>query len=343
MQPPTRSPGTHRALIKVLLPATMAGLFVAFAFVFFFTSALHDPKPNGMKVGVVAPPAAEAKIRAALDQAAPGGFDLRRYDTAAEARDAVADQSLDGALVTAPGRPILITAGALGATVGDVLRAAFGALAAAQGQRLATADVAPVPTHDARALSAFFLVAGTTIGSLVFAIALYFLGGHGAYAPIQIRLALIAAFAVLAGLVVGADTAWVADGLAGSFLAVAGVIALLSAAVSLSAAALARWLGAPGLALASLVFMLFSLPASGGPIGPQFVPDLYQSVAVVLPSHAALVALRGVVYFDGGGAGPAILVLLAWIAAALAAHLVAHLLGRRAPRPPVLGATPVTA
>jgi hypothetical protein len=332
----------HRSLIKVLLPATAAGLLVAFAFVFFFTSALHDPKPNGMRVGFVGPPAAEATAQAALDQAVPGGLDLRRYATVQEARDAVRDQSVDGAFVAGPGRPTLITAGALGASVNDVLHAAFGALSAAQGQHLTTVDVAPVPAHDARALSAFFLVAGTTIGSLVFAIALYFLGGHGAYAPIQVRLALIAAFAVLAGLVVGADTAWVADGLSGSFIAVAGMIALLSAAVSLSTAAAARWMGAPGLALSALVFMFFSLPASGGPIGPEFVPDLYQAIAVFLPSHAALVGLHGVVYFDGGGVAGAIIVLLCWIAAALAAHLVAHLLGRRAPRPPVLGATPAT-
>lgn len=201
-------------------------------------------------------------------------------------------------------------------------------------------DVAPAPAHDARGLSAFFVVAGTTIGSLVFAVALYFTGGHGGFAPIRIRLALIAGFAILAGLVFAADTQFVADGLAGAFWPVAGIVALLAATVSLSTAAVARWVGAPGLGLCTLVFMLFSLPASGGPIGPEFVPDFYRSVAVVLLSHAALVVLKGVVYFDGGGVGVPLLILGAWIAAALLAHLAAHLTRRRSPHPPLIGVPP---
>jgi hypothetical protein len=328
------------SLIKILLPAMAAGLFVGFAFVFFFTSALHDPQPNEMKVGIVAPPAVEAKIQGQLEQAIPGGIELEGYESPAAARDALTNQEINGAFVADPARPTLISAGALGTSVNDVLHAAFGAAAAAQGKHLAVDDVAPVPSHDARGLSAFFVVAGTTIGSLVFSIALYFLGGHGGFAPIRIRLALIGAFAVVAGLVVAIDTQWIANGLSGSFWGVAGVIALLAAAISLTTAAVARWLGAIGLSICSLLFMLFSLPASGGPVSPEFVPDFYHWVAPILPSHAALVALKGVVYFDGGGTAAPILILLAWIAAALLAHLAAHLSRRGAPHPPVIGKLP---
>jgi hypothetical protein len=331
---------SSKALIKVLLPATVAGLFIGFAFVFFFTSALHDPKPDGMKVGIVAPAPVQAKVQAELDQAIPDGIELVSYATPADAREATREQKVNGAFVADPSRPKLISAGALGVSVNDVLRAAFGAAAAAQGKHLAIEDIAPAPTHDARGISAFFVVAGTTIGSLIFSIALYFLGGHGGFAPIRVRLALIAGFAVLAGLVFAADTEWVADGLAGSYFQVAGIIALLSASISLTTAAIARWLGAIGLSLSTLFFMLFSLPASGGAVGPEFVPSFYHSVEQVLPSHAALQALRGVVYFDGGGVLGPLLILCAWIAGALAAHLIAHLVQRPAPHPPVIGATP---
>lgn len=330
----------HLALVRILLPATVAGLLIGFAFVFFFTSALHDPKPDGMKVGVVAPAAVQKEIRAQLDQAIPDGIELQSYATAADAREATREQKVNGAFVADPARPTLIAAGALGVSVNEVLRAAFGAAAAAQGRHLTVEDIAPAPSHDARGISAFFVVAGTTLGSLVFGIALYFLGGHGGFAPIRVRLALIAGFAVLAGLVFAADTEWVADGLAGHFLGVAAIVALLAASIALATAAVARWLGAPGLGLCSLFFMLFSLPASGGAVGPEFVPAFYHSVEPALPSHAALQALRGVVYFDGGGVLVPVLILLAWIAGALAAHLLAHLAGRPAPHPPVIGATP---
>jgi hypothetical protein len=326
--------------IRILLPATAAGLLIGFAFVFFFTSALHDPKPGGMKVGIVAAAPVEAMVRSQLDQAIPGGVELESYATAADAREATREQKVNGAFVADPARPTLITAGALGTSVNDVLHAAFGAAAAAQGRHLAVEDVAPVPSHDARGISAFFVVAGTTIGSLVFGIALYFLGGHGGFAPIRVRLAMIAGFAIVAGLIFAADTEWVADGLGGHFFEVAGIVALLAASIALSTAAVARWLGAAGLSLCTLFFMLFSLPASGGAIGPEFVPAFYHWIAQILPSHAALQALKGVVYFEGGGVLGPVLILLAWIAAALLAHLAAHLARRSAPHPPVLGATP---
>ena len=63
-----------------------------------------------------------------------------------------------------------------------------------------------MPGHDARGISAFFLVAGTTLGSLVFGIVLFFAGGHAITTPLRIRLALIAVFAALAGLLMAATT-----------------------------------------------------------------------------------------------------------------------------------------
>jgi len=335
-----RSLRHHGALLKILLPATVAGLFIGFAFVFFFTSALHDPKPDGMTVGIIGPAAARAKVQSALEQAMPGGIELRTYASAHDAREATREQEVNGAFVADPAKPTLITAGALGSSVNDVLHAAFGGAVAAQGQRLTVEDLSPAPAHDARGISAFFVVAGTTIGSLVFSVALYFLGGHGGFAPFRVRLAVIAAFAVVAGLVVAADTEWVANGLGGAFLEVAGIVALLAASIALATAAVARWLGAPGLGLCALFFMLFSLPASGGAVGPEFVPTFYHSVAPALPSHAALQALKGVVYFEGGGVLGPLLILLAWVGGALFVHLVARLLRHAAPHPPVIGTLP---
>ena len=83
-------------LLKTLLPATVAGLFVGFAFVFFFTSALHDPKPDGMKVGIVAPAPVRAEVGAQLDQAIPGGIELVSYPSPADAREAVASRRSTG-------------------------------------------------------------------------------------------------------------------------------------------------------------------------------------------------------------------------------------------------------
>lgn len=327
----------HPALHKRLLAAFGVGLVVGFAFVAFFTSALHDPQPNALRVGVVGPAAAVEQVQQRLAQAVPQGFDVVRYQDEGAARRAIRDQDIDGVFIPGRGGSRLLVAGATGANVVNVLHAAFGAAASASGQRLAVEDVAPVPEHDARGISAFFLVAGTTLGSLVFGIVLFFAGGHAVTTPLRLRLALIAGFSVVAGLVMASATDFVADGLSGAFWAVAGVTALFAAVVSLTITALVRWLGTPGIALGALFLMLFSLPATGGAIGPEFVPDFYRGVAPLLPSHAALQALRSTVYFDGDGLWGPITILVAWAAAALLVQIAAHILRTDPPRPPVTG------
>jgi hypothetical protein len=329
----------HRIHAKRLLPAIVTGLVSSFAFIAFFTSALHDPQPNGLAVAVVGSPAVAQQMQRSLDEALPGGFVLTRYDEEAAARRALVDQDADGVFIPSE-EPRLLLAGGAGANATTALRTAFGAAAGAQGRHLVIEDAAPLPKHDSRGLSAFFLVAGTSVGSLVFAAALFFLGGHAVPVPLRLRLALIGAWAVVAGLVVAIDTDFVVDGLAGAFWGVAAVGALLAAAVALITTAVVRWIGAPGIGLCVLALMLFSLPASGGAVGPEFVPDFYRAIAPILPSHAALLALRGTVYFGGGGTTGPILILLAWMGGAVLAILTAHALRRDAPRMPVLGGPP---
>jgi hypothetical protein len=327
----------HPALRKRLAAALGVGLVVGFAFVAFFTTALHDPQPNAVRVAVVGPAAAVEQVRARLDAAVPQGFRVERYADELAARDELRDQDVDGVFVSGSA-PRLLLAGASGSSVVDVLRAAFGGAASASGEKLSVEDVAPVPRHDARGISAFFLVAGTTLGSLAFAMVLFFAGGHAVTTPLRLRLALIGGFSVLAGLVMATASDFVGDGLSGAFWAIAGITALLAAVVSLTTTALVRWLGTPGIALSSIFVMLFSLPATGGAVGPEFVPDFYRGVAPALPSHAALQALRSVVYFDGDGLSGPLLILLIWAAVALLVQLAAHALRHRPPTPPATGA-----
>jgi hypothetical protein len=130
---------------------------------------------------------------------------------------------------------------------------------------------------------------------------------------------------------IGALDAWVLIGvhgaLAGAYLPVAGVGALLSAAVSLPALGLHRALGRPGLALAALLFVVFGLPATGGAVGPWFIPDSFQLFSPLLPAGEAIAAVRNAAYFDGAATAAPLWSLAAWAAAGA---LVLLLPGRRA-------------
>src|SRR5690349_23554757 len=101
----------HPALLRRLVVAGAVGLAVGFAFTAFFTSALHDPKPNDMRVAVVGPPSAVAQVQRELSQAIPGGFEVVGSESARAARHAVRDQDVTGAFIPGPGGPTLLLAG----------------------------------------------------------------------------------------------------------------------------------------------------------------------------------------------------------------------------------------
>jgi hypothetical protein len=311
----------RRPLAARLGPPLVAGLLLACAFVGLFTAAVHAPRPNGVGVAVVAPPPMERQLDRGLDRAVPGGFDLERYRSAPAARRALLDQRVSGVLVVAGARPTLLVASAAGAPTAEAVRGTF---AAAFGRRLAVVDARPLPANDGRGLSAFFLVAGTTVASVLFGALLFFFA-RGVDA--RVRVGALIAFAGLAGLVVALTADVVVGALTGAFLAVAGLTALLALAVAAPTAALTQLLGLPGVGLSALVLMLVALPSSGGPVGAQLMPGFYETLAHALPGGAALTALRSAVYFDGAAIWGLVAVLGAWAVAGLVVELAAA--GRR--------------
>jgi hypothetical protein len=305
-------------------------LAVVFAFVALFTSALHDPKPRDVGVAVVASPGQVDQLQRALDSRAPEGFDLIAYADKRSAAQALSDQDVQGAFIPSESAPELFVASADGFAVTDLVQRVFITVG---GPNTAVHDLAPLPEHDSKGLSGFFAVAGTTVGSLIFSAALFLLVSR---TSTRKRFALICAFAPLAGTLAAIDTRFVAHGLDG-FWAVAGILTLVSLAVSLMTAAVIRLIGAPGIGLCVLTLAFTSLPASGGPLGYQFLPATYHSFAQGLPSTAGVSALRGAVYFDGAKTLGPVLVLLAWSAGAVALYAFAALIRRAHPHPPMLG------
>lgn len=307
-----------RGLARRLLPPLLGGTLLACAFVGLFTAAVHAPTPNDVRVAVVAPAPLQARVAAGLDRAAPGGFDLVRYGSEAAARAALRDQDVSGVLVATGPRPRLLVASAAGAPTAAVVRTALGAAA---GPHVTVADVRPLPPNDARGLSTFFLVAGTTLGSLLFGALLFVLARD---VSTSVLLATLVAFAVLVGLAAAVTVDLVVGAVTGAFGAVAAVAALLSLAVAAPAAALSRLLGPAGIALAAILVLLLSLASSGGSVGPQLVPDFFSTLSGVLPAGAAQRALRSVVYFDGDAVAGSLAVLEAWALGGLLLEVVAN-------------------
>jgi hypothetical protein len=288
------------------------GLALLFAFPAVYVAAFDDPSPHGLRVGVVGGPAALQNARAALD---PERFDAVPYSSQSSAIAALRGDRVRGALTLAPDSATVAIASAYGMPVTQAVKEALTAAAARTEMPVRVVDVRPLPHHDSRGLSPFFTIMAAGIASLLFAVLLTLLAR-----PLSLRHRLTACLAVaaLGGLVVAFTVEVVVGALDGSFLGVAGILALFVAGVVLCVHGLGRLAGPAGLALGGALFLLVGTSSTGGGVTYQLQPAFYRAVSQLLPNGAAVAAVRNEVYFGGGHMAGALAVLGAWAAAGLA-------------------------
>jgi len=281
-----------RPEIREVAKIVVGGLTLLFAFTALYVAAYHAPRPKGLDVGVVGSPAEAALLQSALDERDRGAFDVRRYDTEAQARSALLDTDVRGVLV--PGTPSsrILVAQALGVTPTET---ATDALRSTAVGAVTVHDLRPLPAGDRRGLSSLFAVIGTLIPSLVFGV---LLSVFGRALPGRVRWAAVLAYALLAGVVVAFNVDVLVGAFDDEFLGIAGVAALLALAVSAAAHGLGHLGGERGIVLAILLLMLLGVSSAGGAVTYQLEPGFYGAVSQLLPPGAALTAVRNVEYFD---------------------------------------------
>jgi len=296
------------------------GLVLLFAFSAIYVAAFNDPEPHGVRIGVVGGAAALRQARAGLD---PEQFHLVSYPSQRAATAALERDDLRGALALRPGGASVTIASAYGIGPTQAVKEALMAVAGRAAAAPRLVDVRPLPKHDSRGLSSFFTVTGTAIASLLFGGLMTFAGRE---LRLRGRLAACAVVAVCGGLVVALAVESVVGALSTRLLGVAGILALLVAAVAWTAHGLGRVLGPAGLAASGALFLLLGTSAAGGGVTYQLQPGFYRAISQALPSGAALTAVRNEVYFDGAHTLGALLVLGAW---AFAGALLIAAGGRR--------------
>ena len=301
----------------------------AIVFVTIVLTGFHQPTPHDVPVGIVAPAPVARQLEAGLATKLPGGFAVRPLAGEAQARAAIHRRQIDGALVVSPSGMNLLTAEAAGNAPTQAITGAFTALAATTGRPLTSTDVVPPSRDDSEALSSFFLILCVLFPSLATGIVI----GHGLRrTSLAARLGVLVSVAAIVGLAAAA----IGDGISGlgHYWALAGIVGLFSLAVSAPTAALGQI--KPHLAsLCILAFMVFGIPASGGPSGlAAFGPPFLRSLHSGLPLGAAADAVRNTVYFGAADTADHIAVLTVYGVAGLCVlALVVALSDRRRPRP----------
>ena len=315
-----------RSRAEAVLPPLLGGLLILVALIGLIGTAIKNPRPHDIRVGIVGPPPATEQLSTAFASNAPGAFQFTSYASEDRARAAIDGRSVDGALVLGTGGPRLIVAGAAGDAVTGVIAGAFMNVFKAQGQTLTVETIHPFSSGDPHGLILFFVILAVLISTLV-AQALVGLRGDAGFG---FRLIMVAIYAVIAALVAMGMATWLAGDYGSGFWVATCMLALASAAVGAVVAGSARLLGAPGVALAGLVVVLLDLVSSGGPLGSQLLPDFYRGLAPGMPVSQLYSGMRGALYFNDAGIGASIAVLIAWLAAGLVLMVLGEMLTRRA-------------
>ena len=295
--------------VQSFLPPLVGGLLIVVVLIGLIGTAIKNPQPHDIPVGLVGPGPAMQQISSSFATAAPGAFQFSTYASEQDARAAIDARTVDGVLVLGAGNPLLIVAGAAGDGATGVITAAFTNVFKAQGKALTVETVHPFASGDAHGLILFFVVVATLISTLA-SQAILLATGKGV--GLGLRLGFIVAFGVLVGLTAMGMATWIAGGYGDGIWAAAGLVALTSMAVGSVVGGLVRLVGAPGIGLAALL-MVLSLVSSGGPVGSQLLPDFYRALAPWATAGELYSALRGALFFDGAALVTPIAVLTGWL------------------------------
>ncbi|MCX0242593.1 ABC transporter permease [Streptomyces drozdowiczii] len=307
----------NRRLVGVVLLVPLVVTLALWAFA--WPAARTAPRDLPVAIAGTAPAADQLQQRF---EERDGAFEVHRYASEAEARDAIEDRTVYGAVVATAKGPELLTASAGSTVVAQLLREAVTAGAPA-GSEVPVTDVVAAPAADPRGAVLGSSILPLAIAGVAAGAAVTVLGLRGARAGVALL-----GVAVLVGLLATAVTDSWLGALTGDWWSEAGTVALIVLAIGAPVAGLAALLGTPGIGIGALLMVLLGNPFSGVTSAPELLPRPIAVIGQLLPPGAGGSALRSVAFFDGAAAGVPVLTLGVWAVLGLVAVLVG---GRRRP------------
>lgn len=309
-EPAASSPWPRVAAVVALLTAVVSVLLIAFTWPS-VRSEVHD-----VPIAVAGAPAAVEDVTTRLDSAAPGAFDVTAVSDTAAAQDAITHRDVYGAIDVSGSEPQVLIASAASPVIAQSLRsvaASLGGSPTASSAAVGVSDVVPLPAEDPRGAGLAAASLPLVIGGLLAAVALTNL-----VAGTSRRLVGALAYSVTAGLAITAILHFWFGALGGSYWADTAAVTLSIATTASVVLGLELLLGAPGIAVGSVLMMLIGNPLSGASSAPEMLPGFSGELGQLLPPGAGASLLRSVSFFDGNGAAGHVVVLTCWLAAGLA-------------------------
>src|SRR5205823_2214819 len=195
-------------VLEPVVAALAAGLVVLITLLVLIGTAIRDPRPHDIPVGIVGPEQATSQLTAGLNANAAGTFKFTTYDSPDKATTALDNRDIDAVLVLGS-PPHLVVAQAAGEAITGVVTAVFTSVFAGQGAQLTVETTHGYASGDPHGLVLFFLVLATIVSSFVVQILLFVRGsaaGLGTWFEVQVI------WAVLAGGACVGIAAWIVGG-----------------------------------------------------------------------------------------------------------------------------------
>ena len=211
------------------------------------------------------------------------------------------------AAYTAVPNPTLYVAKADGYSLEEMLLQVFTPIGTEHGGRFSVVDLAPTASGDTIGTGMFYLALAWDIPGYVLVMMLLRAVTVSRGRKILTILGVGAAFSV-----VGYFVALAMHVIPSDPMAIPIAFALVEA-VALTSYGLAPFVKQffPGVAMG--LFVLLSMPSSGGTIPVSLVPPFFAALHPLMPMGNLVDALRGLFYFNGVGVGRPVAVLCAWI------------------------------
>ena len=316
----TFSRGPHRAALVVsLLVSLFAALFVTS-----YSLAMGNPQPHDIPIGVVSDSVTPDELGASLEKATGTTFLVSGYPSADAAKQALDQQQIYAALVTAGGSAgsELYISSASGSSIAKVISAEAAQLGASLGVQITVTDLNPLRPDDPSGLVLFYLALASTIIGFVGAIQTRV---NASGMTIVGELAWDAGRAALVGLVITLTTGPVLGFETFPLVPVWGVLAMtvfIAGAVYNFFRVIVggKWALMP----TWIIFILISNPSSGGAVAPQLLPPFYEFMGRWMPTGATVRALRDLAYFPEAVHPEPYVVLGLWLVGATGAFVLAR-------------------
>ena len=278
----------HRpsAVIAILVVPVIVALALST-----FAWSAANLEPRDLPLGLAGPAQATAPFQQRLE-AREGAFDVRRYDNAASATNAIEDREIYGAVVVAPDGPTLLTASAASPTVAGLLRENLA------GPRVEVEDVVPADPDDPRGAAFGSMVLPLLLAGIIAGVIITLLGRPGLGA-----IGIMVAVAGLSGLVTIAMVQGWLGIIGGPWLLNAAVLSLGVLAVASIVTGLSALIGPAGIGIAAVLLVFVGNPWSGTSSAPELLPEAAGFIGQLLPPGAGGQLLRSTAFFDGAGAG----------------------------------------